>query len=361
MTAAPATPLTPADYEAPARARLDPNAWAYFDAAAGDGATARANRAAWDALALWPRVLRPLAGLDAGSELLGRPLPWPVLAAPMALQRMAHADGEVGMALAASAQGAGLVASCEASQPLEAIAQAMLGGRERGPLWLQLYFLSDRGALLALVQRAEAAGFEALVVTVDASVRAARGSEQRAGFQRPPGIAAVNLPPAAPASFEQLLAQAPTWDDIAWLRGRTRLPILLKGVLHPADARQALAAGTAGVIVSNHGGRTLDGAVDTATALPRVADALGGALPVLVDGGIRSGTDVLRALALGARAVLVGRPLLWALAARGAPGVAHALRLLHDELRVAMAQCGAVRLGDLGRELVIPAGNADFG
>jgi 4-hydroxymandelate oxidase len=178
----------------------------------------------------------------------------------------------------------------------------------------------------------------------------------------PPGIAAVNLPAAerSPSSLEGWLAQAPTWDDVQWLRTQTRLPVLLKGILHPEDAREAARQGVAGAIVSNHGGRVLDGAAATATALPAIADAVGSTLPVLVDGGITRGTDVLRALALGARAVLVGRPVLWGLATAGAAGAAHVLRLLHDELELAMAQCGIASLDQAGRSLLVRANGRDL-
>ncbi|MGV3569000.1 MAG: alpha-hydroxy acid oxidase [Ramlibacter sp.] len=341
------------DYEAHARQALDANAWAYFSSHAGDGCTARANAAAWQAIELLPRVLRSAAGLDTSGELFGRSLPWPLLVAPMALQRMAHPDGELATALAASAQGAGMVLSSQASLPLEAVAAAVRADADRGPLWLQLYFLPDRGATLDLVRRAEAAGFEALVVTVDATVRAARPAEQRAGFRLPPGIATVNLPPAAAAtSLRAMVAQAPGWHDIAWLRAQTALPLLLKGVLHPADVRDAVAQDVDGLIVSNHGGRTLDTAVASARALPAIVDAARGSVPVLVDGGLRRGTDVFKALALGASAVLVGQPVLWGLASAGAAGAAHVLRLLRDEFEVAMAQCGAGSLADIGSDLL---------
>lgn len=335
LQAVPAGVRRVADYEPHARAALGDEAWDWFSAHAGDGLTVRANRAAWDALAFLPRVLRGVRAIETGAELLGRPLPWPLLVAPMALQRLAHPDGELATALAASAVGAGLVLGSQASTPIESVAAAFGPAPGRGPLWFQLYLLPDRGATLDLVRRAESAGCEALVLTVDAGVRAARP------LRLPPGITTVNLPPTrGGGSLEELLADAPTWDDVAWLRGQTYLPLLLKGVLHPDDARQAAASGAAGLIVSNHGGRVLDGAVATAAALPRVVEAVGDRLPVLVDGGIASGTDVLKALALGARAVLVGRPVLHGLATAGAVGAAHVLRLLQDELRLAMAQCG---------------------
>ena len=363
MTHAPARQQLPpglvslADHEQHARQHLDDNAWAYFSGGAADEISLRSNRSAWDALPLWPRVLRPLAGGHTRVSLLGRTLAHPLLLAPVAFQRLAHADGEVAMAYAAAALGAGVVLSTQASLPLEAVAQAVLPDPGRGPLWFQLYLQPDRGFTRALVQRAEAAGYEALVLTADAPTSGARDRERRAGFRLPPGIGPVNLAglqvPAAPALgagqsalFDGLLHHAPTWDDITWLQSITRLPVLLKGVLHPADARQAVAAGAAGIIVSNHGGRTLDTAPATAAALPRVVQAVGGAVPVLVDGGIRRGTDVLKAVALGATAVLVGRPAIWGLANAGATGVAHVLRLLRDELEIAMALTGCATLAD---------------
>jgi 4-hydroxymandelate oxidase len=215
-------------------------------------------------------------------------------------------------------------------------------------MWHQLYFLNSRAATLEQVRRAEAAGFEALVLTVDASARASRVG----------GPAGTGAAPEA-MSLRELLQQAPTWDDVAWLQAHTRLPLLLKGILHPQDAREAARLRVGGLIVSNHGGRTLDTAPATAVALPRIAESVGDALPVLVDGGIRHGTDVLKALALGARAVLIGRPVIHGLALAGAMGVAHVLRLLSDELELAMAQCGVRRPGDASRELLHPANPAE--
>lgn len=352
-----------ADHEQHARQHLDDNAWAYFAGGAADEITLCANRSAWDALTLWPRVLRPLAGGHTRIELLGRTLAHPVLLAPVAFQRMAHGDGELATAYAAAAMGAGMVLSTQATLPLETIAQAVLNDAGRGPLWFQLYLQHDRGFTRTLVERAEAAGYEALVLTVDAPSSGARDRERRAGFRLPPGIGAVNLAqmPSAPpvvlqpgqsALFDALLHQAPTWDDVAWLQSITRLPVLLKGVLHPADARQAASLQVAGLVVSNHGGRTLDTTPATATALPRIVQAVQGALPVLVDGGIRRGTDVLKAMALGASAVLVGRPVVWGLANAGAAGVAHVLRLLRDELEIAMALTGCATLADASPALL---------
>lgn len=359
-TTVPPGVVTLADHEACASTHLDPAAWAYFSGGAADEITLAANRNAWDSLTLLPRVLRPLAGGHTRVELLGRTLAHPILLAPVAYQRMAHADGELGTAYAAAALGAGLVLSTQASTRLEAVANAVRDDAGRGPLWFQLYLQHDRDFTRELVERAERAGYEALVLTVDAPCHGARDRERRAGFCLPQGISAANLlgmlpapqVPLAPgqsALFDELLHHAATWDDVQWLQSITRLPVLLKGVLHPDDARQAAGMGVAGIIVSNHGGRTLDTTPATATMLPRIVEAVRAvdcALPVLVDGGIRRGTDVLKAMALGASAVLVGRPAVWGLANAGAAGVAHVLRLLRDELEIAMALTGCATLTD---------------
>jgi len=352
-----------ADHEARARAVLTDNAWAYFSGGAADEHTVRANTSAWAQSLLAPRVLQPLAGGHTRIQLLGRTLQHPILLAPVAYQRMAHPDGELASALAAAALGAGMVLSTQASVLLESVASAFLPEALRGPLWFQLYLQADRGFTRELIQRAEVAGYEALVLTVDAPVSGVRDRERRAGFHLPQGISAVNLAglktpaaqPLAPsqsALFDGLLATAPTWDDVAWLAAETRLPVLIKGVLHPDDARQAIELGVAGIIVSNHGGRTLDTTPATAAVLPRITLAVDGAVPVLVDGGIRRGTDVLKALALGASAVLLGRPYVYGLANAGAVGVAHVLRLLRDELEVAMALCGCATLAQVSPALL---------
>ena len=355
--------VTLEDHAHHAHTHLDANAWAYFSGGAGDEITLRANRSAWDTLQLHPRVLRSMAGASTRIQLLGRTMEHPILLAPIAFQRMAHPDGELATAYAASAQGAGLVLSTQASMSLEHVAQAIVADPMRGPLWFQLYIQPDRGFTRALVERAEAAGFEALVLTVDAPTSGARDRERRAGFRLPAGISAVNLadsvspPPmelahGQSALFDGLLANTPTWADVEWLQSITRLPVLIKGVLHADDARQAVALQLGGVIVSNHGGRTLDTTPATASVLPRIADAVAGDLPLLVDGGIRRGTDVLKAMALGAQAVLVGRPYVYGLANAGAVGVAHVLRLLRDELEIAMALSGCTNLQTVDKALI---------
>ncbi|MDO9434502.1 alpha-hydroxy acid oxidase [Hydrogenophaga sp.] len=360
----PAGVATLADHEQHALGQLDEATRAYLSGAAADELTYARNLDAWRRIELLPRVLRPLAGGHTQIELLGRTLAHPILVAPMAYQRLAHPDGEHATALAAAALGAGLVFSTQASAPLDDIAKVFLPEPGRGPLWFQLYLQPDRGFTQELVQRAESAGFEALVLTVDAPVQGTRDRERRTQFRLPADISAVNLtgmrtPPARSlaagqsALFDDLLTHAPTWDDVTWLRSVTRLPVMLKGILHPDDARQAIDVGVAGVIVSNHGGRTLDTAVSTAAALPRIAQAVQGQIPVLVDGGIRRGTDVLKAIGLGASAVLVGRPVLHGLTNAGATGVAHVLRLLRDELEIAMALTGCRTLTDASSALAL--------
>ncbi len=352
--------VTLADHELHAQKLLNANAWAYFSGAAADELTLAANRRSWDALTLWPRVLRKLSGGHTRSTLLGQPLASPILVAPTAYQCLAHPDGELATAYAAAALGCGLVLSTQASLPLESVAQAALSTPGRGPLWFQLYLQHDKGFTRELIARVEAAGYEALVLTIDAPTNGARDRERRAQFQLPAGIGAVNLQgqpplpqaqllPGQSALFDAMLHHAPNWDDIAWLKAQTRLPVVLKGILHPADAVQAAQLGADALIVSNHGGRTLDTGPATAIALPKVIQALRNQhlqLPVLVDGGLRRGTDVLKALALGADAVLIGRPVLWGLANAGAAGVAHVLRLLRDELEIAMALTGCATLAD---------------
>ena len=355
--------LNLSDFEAAAQACLDANAGAYLAGGAADEITLRHNGQAWQRLTLAPRVLRPLAGGHTRLSLLGQALAHPILLAPVAYQRLFHPEGERATALAAAVQGAGLVLSAQASTLLEDVAALVLPEPGRGPLWFQLTWQADRGWLRALLQRVQAAGYQALVLTVDAPTHGARDRERRAGFRLPAGVSAVNLADAprraaAPAGsggsaqFDGLLHHAATWDDVAWLLQTTRLPVLLKGVLHADDALQAAALGVAGVIVSNHGGRTLDTAPATAQALPRIAHALaarpGPAPALLVDGGIRRGTDVFKALALGAQAVLVGRLPMYGLAVGGALGVAQVIRLLRDELEIAMALTGCRTLADIG-------------
>ncbi len=348
-----------ADYEAFAREHMSEAAWTYFNGGAADELTLRDNVAAFSRIRLQNRVLADVANGETTLELFGTRYAHPIFVAPVAYHALAHPDAERASVLGASALQAGVVVSTQASTRLEDIAQAA-----QTPLWFQLYIQPDRGFTQALVQRVEAAGYRALVVTVDAPVSGMRNREQRAGFALPPGIEAMNLrgmatlpPQTAQAGTSgvlgsSLLAAAASWADIARLRAQTQLPILLKGIIAPQDALHALDHGVDGLIVSNHGGRTLDSLPASIDALPGVAQAVAGRVPLLVDGGIRRGTDVLKALALGASAVLVGRPIVHALAVAGAPAVAHALHVLCTELEIAMALCGCRTLRDIDRSVL---------
>ncbi len=342
--------LTVADHEQAAQARLSPECWAYFAGGAGDEHTLRRNQIGWTHWQLQPRVLRSPQGIDTTTELLGKAWPTPLLAAPMAQLKLAHPDGEAAMALATSALGCGMVLSQQTNTHLETTAPLALASADRGPLWFQLYHLGDRAATLALAHQAAAAGYEALVLTVDAPIQGVRDRERRHPMRSTPHSRPHWPIQAEPASLTQLLRGAPTWDDVAWMRAHSPLPLLLKGITHPADAVLAAELGVAGLIVSNHGGRVLDTVAPTAECLPAIADQLQGRCTLLVDGGLRRGSDVFKALALGAQGALIGRPLVWGLANGGAAGVAHVLRLLLDELWATMVLCGVASLAQATRD-----------
>lgn len=355
------------DHERAAQAVLSEAAWAYFSGGAADELTLRRNVLAWQEWGLAPRILRQLQAGHTRCTLLGREYPLPLLVAPMAYQRWAHPDGEQGMALAAAAQGCGLVLSHQTSTPLQEVAPLVVAENQRGPLWFQLYWDSDREMQRELLEQVEAAGFEAVVLTVDAPVHGVRDRERRHGMPLPDGIWAVHWSTSKPANNTGLCAgwgnAAPSWDEVAELIASTRLPVLLKGITHPEDARQALQLGAAGVIVSNHGGRVLDTLPATAELLPEIVAVVRNLEPraaVLVDGGIRRGTDIFKALALGADAVLVGRPALYGLAHAGARGAAHVLRLLRDELEATLVLMGCARLSDIRGEHLRRLGCACF-
>lgn len=332
-------------------------AQAYVEGGAGDEITLADNRSAFDRLRLATRVLRPMDGASTALTLLGLDLDHPILLAPVAYHKLVHPEGEIATVHGAGASRAPMVVSTQASTSLEEIAAAATS-----PLLFQLYVQPDRAFTLDLATRAKAAGYRALMVTVDAPA-SLRNREQRAGFRLPPGVSAVNLAglpaPTLTGSaigesplFSGLLTGSPTWADIEALRAACDLPLILKGILAPDDARAACAAGADAIVVSNHGGRVLDTLPATIDALPRVAEAVNGAIPLILDGGVRRGTDVLKAIALGASAVMIGRPYIHALCAAGAPGVAHAIHLLRAELEVAMALTGCARLADIDRTVL---------
>ena len=354
-------PVNLHDHEARARCVLDEAAWAYFSGGAADELTLDRNLRAWQALELAPRVLQDLRGAHTRIRLLGREWPTPLLIAPMAHQRWAHPEGEAGMALAAAAQSCGMVLPHQTSTHLQTVADLVRDEADRGPLWFQLYGQADHGAQRELIARIESAGYEAIVLTVDAPVQGVRDRERRhagAVLSLPAHAQPVHWRAVEPASRNGLCAGFADlglrWKDVDLLQQQTRLPVLLKGISHPLDAQQAVRLNVPGVIVSNHGGRTLDTLPASACLLPRVASAVGGDAALLVDGGIRRGTDVFKALALGADAVLIGRPCLYGLAHAGARGAAHVLRLLRDEFEMTMALCGCSTPQDIRAEHLQP-------
>ena len=352
-----ATPVDVSDYARLAPAHMSKMAWEYINGGAVDELTERWNHEAYEHIRLRPRNLVDVSRLDTRTTLFGRELPFPILLAPTAYHRLAHPEGELATVQGANATGATMVLSTYSTTSLEEVAAAA-----KVPLWFQLYVQPDREFTRALVQRAEAAGYQALAVTVDAPVLGMRYREQRTKFTLPPGMERANLKGLATAKggqrpseneiYSATLDPKVTWKDVEWLRSLTRMPVLLKGVLNGDDAGRAVEAGVAGLIVSNHGGRNLDTVPATIEALPEVVAKVAGRIPVLVDGGIRRGTDVLKALATGASAVLIGRPYLYGLAVGGADGVAHVVNILRREFEAAMALSGRTSIAAIDRSVL---------
>jgi isopentenyl diphosphate isomerase/L-lactate dehydrogenase-like FMN-dependent dehydrogenase len=341
-----------ADAERTGAAKLEQGPRDYFAGGAGDEVTLRDNVEAWGRWRLRPRVLNDVSEVTTAAEVLGGPVSAPVLVAPVAYQRMAHPEAEAGMAAAAAEAGTAMcLSTLSTTRPAE-VAAAAPGGRH----WFQLYAFRDSGVTRALMDEAIEAGFEAIVVTADAPPGGNRERDRRNRFTLPKELGTPSLTAAAGGdralTIEDtfaLMNHALTWADVADLASECSLPVLVKGVLTAEDAELALEHGAAGVVVSNHGGRQLDRSLASADALPEVAETLEGRAALLVDGGIRRGVDVATALALGADAVLVGRPALWGLAAAGREGVARVLGLLREELELALALCGCTSPSELGR------------
>ena len=341
--------------EEEARLRLPAGVFDYIAAGAGDEATCAANVAAWEALELWPHVLRDVSSVTTATTVLGRPVSMPVLVAPTAMHRLVCPEGELATARAAAAAGTVYVLSMTATTSLEEVARAVPSGRR----WLQLYMQVDRGLTRELCRRAAAAGYEALCVTVDSPVVTRLPRFEGGVFAVPADLPLPNLDVVSPGSGDRELAglvagfdAAVTFDDLGLFREWSGLPVVVKGVVRGDDARRCIDAGAAAVSVSNHGGRQLDTCVATARAVPWVVDAVGGDGEVYVDGGIRRGVDVLKALALGARAVLAGRLVVWGLAAGGERVARGVLGELGEQLERALAQCGASSPNEVTRELL---------
>ncbi|MFQ5703982.1 MAG: alpha-hydroxy acid oxidase [Gemmatimonadales bacterium] len=354
-------PVNLIDYEHVARDVLADGPFGYIAGGAGDELTLRANRTAFDRFRLRPRVLIDVSRVDARTTVLGQKVSFPVLLAPTGFQRLAHSDGELATARAAAKAQTIMVSSTMSSVTLEDIAAA-----SHGPKWFQLYCYRDKEVTRSLVERAAASGYSALCITVDVPRLGRRERDERNSVRLPPEALPVNLAAmvdlaaipleergsAVSQYAADLIDPSLTWDDIDWLRSLTDLPVLLKGILTAEDAEIATQHGAAGIVVSNHGGRQLDGVPATIEVLEEVVRAVGGRAEVLLDGGVRRGTDVLKALALGARAVLIGRPYVWGLAADGEAGVTRVLELLRDEVELAMALLGCPAVADISGDHV---------
>jgi 4-hydroxymandelate oxidase len=329
------------DVERLAAGRMTPMAYEYVASGAADELTVRWNRQALDAIKLNTRVLVDVSTIDTRISLFGMDLAYPILIAPTAYHKIMHPDGELATARGAGAASAIYIVSSFTNTPLRQIASVATQ-----PLWFQLYVRDDREFTKALVQEAEAQGCRALCVTVDTPVAGVRNRQQRVNFAMPEGITTPHMVDAF------ALTRSLTWKDIEWLQSFTHIPILLKGILNPDDADIAVKAGVSGIVVSNHSGRNLDTVPATIEALPRIAETVNKRVPILMDGGIRRGTDVLKAIALGASAVLVGKPICFGLACGGAEGVARVLTILRTELELAMALTGRATIAGIDSSVI---------
>jgi L-lactate dehydrogenase (cytochrome) len=364
----PSIPVSVAELESRAIAAMEPRTASYVSAGAGSEETMRANAEALRRRQIVPRMLRDVGARDLSTTLLGTAMPAPLLLAPIGVQKIVHDEGELATARAAAALGVPMIASTASHFSLEQIAAA--GGTD-APRWFQLYWADDRRLVESMVGRAERAGYEAIVLTVDTFVPGWKPRDLQQAwlpflngmgvanyFQDPVFREALEKTPeedqgAATGHFLGVQANPSlTWDDLAWLRERTSLPILVKGIQHVDDAREAVRRGVDGIVVSNHGGRQVDGAIGSIDALPPIAEAVGGKIAVLFDSGIRGGADVLKALALGADAVCLGRPYVWGLALEGQAGVETVLRMVLAELDLTMALCGLTRPEEIGPDLL---------
>jgi isopentenyl diphosphate isomerase/L-lactate dehydrogenase-like FMN-dependent dehydrogenase len=334
--------LSIADYERLAEERVEPGPWAYLVGGSGDEWTLRENRSAFSRWTFRPRVLCDVSGVSTATTVLGNPLELPVVVAPVAYQQLYHPDGDCATARGAAAVGAGMALSTLATRTSEEIAAAAPGLLQ----WRQLYVFRDRGITREQLAGVAAAGCSAVVLTVDTPRLAQRERDLRAGFEIPADLplpysrAAMGASAQNPSEHFKLLDDSVSWRDLEWIAGESRLPVVLKGIVTAEDAETALEHGAAAMIVSNHGGRQLDGAPATLDALPEVVEAVAGRVEVYLDGGIRRGTDVAKALALGARAVLAGRAPIFGLAAAGEDGVRHVLELLQEELTLTLCLLG---------------------
>ena len=348
------------DFEEQARQKLPRMAYDYYASGGSDEITLRENHAAYERIRLRPRVLRDISKRDLTTTVLGETISMPIMVAPTAFHCMAHSEGEVAAARAAGKAKTIMILSTLATCSIEEVM-----AEATGPVWFQLYYYKDRNATLSLLQRAESAGCTAIALTVDAQIWGRRERDVKNRFRLPQGLSIKNLMTSGKGDFPKEEADsglasyvswqfdpAMSWKDVDWLCANTRLPVLLKGVLHPEDARLAVDHGAAGLIVSNHGGRQLDTVPATIDALPDIVEAVDGRIEVLIDGGIRRGTDVVKAIALGAKAVGVGRPIIWGLAVNGEEGAAHVLQILRRDFDLSMRLCGFNAVVEIDKEII---------
>jgi 4-hydroxymandelate oxidase len=342
------------ELEGLAEGHMPAMARAYVCGGAADELTLRANCEDWQRIRLKPKALVDVSRIEVRTEVLQHQLNLPILLAPTAFHRLCHPEAELATVEGANRAGVAMVLSSYSTEAVEDVARMA-----QNPVWFQLYFQTDRGLTRQMVERAAAAGCKAICVTVDTPVLGARHRESRSHFALPADFKLPNLNlgpvshrPMRGAIYSELLNAALNWKDIEWLRSISKIPVLLKGVLNPDDAAQAVESGVAGLIVSNHGARNLDTVPSTAAALPRIVEKVQGRLPLLVDGGIRRGTDVLKALALGAQAVLVGRPYLYGLSVAGAEGIARVIEILRTEFMMAMALTGRTTIAQIDRSVL---------
>jgi 4-hydroxymandelate oxidase len=352
-----ANPVNIYEYEELAKGKLGQGEYDFIAGGATDEITLRRTRAVFDGIMLRPRMMVDISQRDLRTTVLGQEIRFPIMLDPAGNHAAAHPEGELASARAAGAAGTIMVLSAQSSRTLEEVAQAA-----PGPLWFQSYFFKDRGLTLEMAHRAEAAGYAALCLTLDAKVKPKRERNLRNHYVGPasPNYAHLNVTGSTwsfgldgPTGANDLRDPASTWPDLDWLAAHTRLPLVVKGIMVGEDGRQAADHGARGVIVSNHGARYLDTTLATIEALPEVAEAVAGAAEVYLDGGIRRGTDVFKALALGARAVLIGRPVFWGLAVEGETGVRMVLEMLRDELDATMGMCGCTTVASVDRACLV--------
>ena len=353
------TPINLFDFEAIAKATLPKSNYDYYASGSGDEITLRSNRVSFDKIELLPRVLVDVSERNTGTTILSTPVAAPILIAPTAFQRLAPPDGEISTARAAEKAKTIMTLSTLSNTTLEDVSNAT-----QAALWFQLYIHKDRELTRSLIQRAEKAGYKAICITVDTPLLGRRERDIRNQFGLPNHLDIANVKARLNASEDnasalaiyagELLDQANTWKDIDWVRSITALPILLKGIHHPEDALLAVEHGVNGIIVSNHGARQLDTVPATIDMLPGITQAIDGQIEVLLDGGVRRGTDVLKALALGASAIFIGRPILWGLAVDGEQGVLKVLEMLHEELDLAMALSGVTSINNVSKDILFP-------